>query len=165
MGCELEKICEVLDKLALDSLTLMEQHVQQKLEVEKSMCEGESHLAKSRYIMGRNSVSSLQLPSENGSEFEATAVVRREADDGSITDEALDLEFKKKVEEGSDPVRWFGVLVPQNLHYAQAKFKQALLWAVKAANTQTQLRGVCYKIAQLEDLKNRLVANNDDSSL
>lgn len=158
MACELERICEVLDKLALDSLTLAEQHIQQKLEVEKFMCEGESHLAKSRYIMGRNSVSSLQLPSENGGEIEATAVVKTEQDATSITGESFDLEIKRKPEESSDPIRWFGVLVPQNLHYAQAKFKQALLWAVKAANTQSQLRAVCFKIGQLEDLKNRLVA-------
>lgn len=158
MAKDLERICEVLDKLTLDSLTLMEQHIQQKLEVEKIMCDGESHLAKSRYIMGRNNVSSLQLPTENCFEFEATATVKREEDDGSITGEAFDLEIANKKTEQADPIRWFGVLVPQNLHFAQARFKQALLWAVKAANTQCQLREVCDKIEQLEDLKEELVS-------
>lgn len=158
MACDLERICEILDKLALDNLNLMQQYILQKLEVEKCMCEGESHLAKSRYIMGRNSVSALQLPTENGPEITAAAVVRKEEDSDSICGESFDLDIKRKPEESSDPIRWFGVLVPQNLHYAQAKFKQALLWTVKAANTQNQLRTVCIKIAQLEELKNRLVA-------
>lgn len=155
MACELEKICEVLDKLTLDSLTLIEQQVQQKLELEKCMSNGESQLAKSRYIMGRNSVSSLQLPT---AEIKASAVVRTEEDANLYTDEAFDLDVIKNQEETSNPIRWFGVLVPQNLHDAQAKFKQALMWVVKVANTQNQLRSVCVKIAQLEELKERILA-------
>lgn len=156
MACDLEKICEILDKLTLDSLTLMEQEIQQKLELEKCMCDGESQLAKSRYIMGRNSVSALQLPSTDN--IVASAIVRREDNDNLYTDEVLELEVKKKPEESTNPIRWFGVLVPQNLYDVQNKFKQALLWAVKAANTQCQLRAVCVKIAQLEELKERIVA-------
>lgn len=157
MACDLEKICEILDKLTLDSLTLIEQQVQNKLELEKCMCDGESQLAKSRYIMGRNSVSALQLPTENGLDINASAVIKREEDENLYTDEVLELDLKSKQEESSNPIRWFGVLVPKNLYDVQAKFKQALVWVVKAANTQWQLRAVCIKIGQLEELKERLV--------
>lgn len=158
MACDLERICKVLDKLTLDSLTLMEQQVQQKLELEKCMCDGETQLAKSRYIMGRNSVSALQLPSENGPDVTASATVRREEDDNLYTDETFNLVIdRKQLETTGSPIRWFGVLVPQNLHDAQARFKQALLWTVKVANTQNLLRTVCVQIAQLDNLKERLV--------
>lgn len=157
--CELDKVCTLLDKLTIDSLTTLEDVIQTKLELENSMCEGESHLAKTRYIMGRNSISTLQLPTKNGNEFEALTVVHSEGDENAFGELSLDLEAKKLTEgeENLNPVRWFGVLVPQNLYSAQVKFKQALLWAVKAANLQTQLYGLSLKINALKGLKESLI--------
>lgn len=153
MSPNLNKICEVLDKLTIDALTLMEQEIQVKLELEKSMSDGEAHLAKSRYIMGQNYVSTLQLPTENSSEFNASAVLNVEENSDVFSDKTLDLEFKKDDQECKNPLRWFGVFVPQNLHYAQAKFKQALVWAAKSANIQIQLNNTLSDITKLESIK------------
>lgn len=143
----------------IDSLTLMEQQIQAKVELEKVMGDGESHLAKARYIMGQNSVSALQLPTENSNEFEAVSIVNSSENEIGLSEKSLALEVRKDSMENehTNPIRWFGVLVPQNLHYAQTKFKQALWWAVKAANVQLQLDGVLNSISQLQLLKSKTV--------
>lgn len=153
MSSDVNTICEVLDKLTIDALTLMEQEIQTKLELEKSMSDGEAHLAKSRYIMGHNFVSTLQLPTENSNEFNASAVLNVEENSNTASDKTLDLEFKKDDPECANPLRWFGVFVPQNLHYAQTKFKQALVWAAKSANIQIQLNNTLSNITRLESIK------------
>lgn len=97
-NADLDKICTVLDKLTLDKLTVLEEVIQAKLELEKSMCDGEMHLAKTRYIMGRNSVSVLQLPTENSTEFDASTVVHSEEDEKLFGEKTLDLEVRKPIE-------------------------------------------------------------------
>lgn len=149
---DIDKICTLLDKLTLDALSLIEEEVQTKIQIENAMCSGETHLAKSRYILGQNNVSSIQLPTENSNEFEATAVV---INSGSI---ARELEVVKQ-EEQIDPVRWFGYLVPQDLYHAQSMFKQTLHWVVRAANLQTQIIETCTTIHKLNDLKRNKTGN------
>ena len=46
---DLDKICQTLDKLTLDALTLMQEEIQLKINAENAMIGGESHLAKTRY--------------------------------------------------------------------------------------------------------------------
>lgn len=159
MALDLDKICTVLDKLTIDALTLMEEHIQVKLEIEKSMNEGESHLVKSRYIKGQNFVSQLQLPTEDSNEFDALAVVHPEKSEELFNKNVYDLEIRKcnDDEKLKDPIRRFGVLVPQNLYYAQSRFKQALLWVVKCVNVQNRLKETCIKIAQLKEVKSKLI--------
>ncbi|KAJ8928792.1 hypothetical protein NQ314_018591 [Rhamnusium bicolor] len=157
---DLDKICNTLDKLTLDALSLMEEEILLKLNVENAMCGGESHLAKARYIMGQNSVSCLQLPTENSPEFSAVAKVYASEDDKLFGEKSYELQLTKKTEDESvqDPVRWFGVLVPQNLNYAQNMFRQALQWAVQAVNVQTQLEQTIIKIQQLKAAKAAVTA-------
>lgn len=159
MSANLDEICSVLDRLTLDSLTLMEEHIQTKLELENSMNEGEINLAKSRFIMGHKNVSELQLPTEDSPEFDALAVVHPQEEENFFDQNLYDLEIRQKGSEEKlkDPLRWFGILLPNNLHQAQSKFKQALLWAVKCANLQTQLNETCVKIKQLHEIKAQLV--------
>lgn len=152
---DIDQICTVLDKLTLDALTLIEEEIQTKLNIENAMCGGETHLAKSRYILGQNSVSSLQLPTENSPEFDAMTTVRVEENKDFLT-ESRELEVLKK-EDQIDPVRWFGYLVPQDLYHAQSMFKQALQWIIRAANVQTRLIETCTKIEQLKELKKDLI--------
>ncbi|RZC40845.1 hypothetical protein BDFB_013348 [Asbolus verrucosus] len=151
---DLNKICNVLDKLTLDALTLIEEEVQMKLNIENAMCGGEMHLAKSRYILGQNSVSSLQLPTENSPHFEATVTVHSEKDE-LIGEKTRYLEVVKR-EDQIDPVRWFGYLVPQDLYHAQTMFRQALQWVIRATNLQMQLIETCGTIEQLKELKRKL---------
>lgn len=157
---DLDKICDTLDKLTLDALLLIEQEIQLKLNIEDAMCGGETHLAKARYIMGQNKVSTLQLPTENSPEFTAAAKVYPVDDENLIKSQAYDIHVTKKSEDETiqEPIRWFGVLVPQNLTYAQNLFRQALQWAVKAINVQNQLKETVNAIGELKDVKNKLAA-------
>ena len=49
----------------------------------------------------------------------------------------------------SDPILWFGVLVPQNLRQAQNSYRQALEIAVEAANIQAELEATRLRRSQL----------------
>ncbi|KAJ8959120.1 hypothetical protein NQ318_022377 [Aromia moschata] len=156
---DLDRICNTLDKLTLDALSLMEEEIQLKLIMENSMCGGEGHLAKARYIMGQSNVSFLQLPTENSTEFSAVTKVFTNEEDKLYGEKSFELRVVKKDEDETvhDPLKWFGYLVPQNLNYAQNMFRQALQWAIEALNIQTQLRETVRKIEQLKQVKANIV--------
>lgn len=153
---ELDKICTTLDKLCLDALTLMEEQIKLKLNVENSMCSGEASLAKSRYIMGQNSVTSLQLPSENGPQFDAA--IKLHSNENELGQRSFDVELQKATDGNDihDPMKWFGYLVPHSLHYAQNMFRQAIQWAVEAANVQVKLNETLNTIEQLKTVKKNI---------
>nr|CAH7740079.1 unnamed protein product [Callosobruchus chinensis] len=157
MGENKERICNILDKLTLDALHLIEEEVQLKLNLENAMIEGETHLAKSRYIMGHNNVSALQLPTEDSNEFSASIKVTEHDSETLFDNPELQLKSVKKSEDESvqEPLRWFGVLVPQNLTRSQNMFKQALQWAVQAVNVQTRLTETINKIGVLKEAKEK----------
>ncbi|KAG5858454.1 hypothetical protein JTB14_026454 [Gonioctena quinquepunctata] len=151
---DMDKICNTLDKLTLDALLLMQEEIHLKLNVENAMCGGESHLAKARYIMGQNNVSDLQLPTDNSPEFAAAVKVIRNIEEHS-QEKSYDLMLIKKTDDETvqEPLRWFGVLVPQNLNHAQNMFRQALQWSVQAVNVQAKLQDTICTIHQLKDIK------------
>ena len=60
----LQDLDEKLDLLSLQCLFLMNQVISMKVDIERRMKEGTGMLAKARYVMGGNSVSTLQIPSE-----------------------------------------------------------------------------------------------------
>lgn len=118
-------------------------------------------LARVRYSTGNKSVSALQL---NMGEVEALRTVRSNFDDpnqrypsfellhpdstGSTTKEG-ELRQRRQAAEPSDeaaqsspkndPLRWFGVLVPQSLRRSQKCFINALEVIVDVANEQSHL--------------------------
>lgn len=167
---DLDKICSVLDRLTLDMLVLMQRQMQYKLNIEKSMTDGELHISKSRYIMGHKNVSSLQLPTENSPDIDASITLEEIQDDPSMFGKPrlkMNIEEYTKanksedstetdVKNVQDPVNWFGVLVPRDLRLAQGKFKDALDWVVDCANNQIRLHQTCIKIKQLTALKEEL---------
>ncbi|XP_031776884.1 coiled-coil domain-containing protein 115 [Nasonia vitripennis] len=68
----------------------------------------------------------------------------------------LDISLKKSNKEEEtpqDPIKWFGVLVPQSLKTAQKHFQDALYLAVKIANVQAQLTKVTSQSESLKLLK------------
>lgn len=169
-----ERINKLLDKLCLEMLVLMERQIEQKRKIEMSMTEGESHLVKSRFIMGHRNVSALQLPTENSPDITAGVTVRQSDKEtyldqpllelnvepltkpkpNALTETGLDeKEIEKTNSNVQDPIHWFGLLVPKNLHLAQASFSSAVSWVVDCANTQIKLHQVCVKIRQLRDLR------------
>ncbi|XP_022199553.2 coiled-coil domain-containing protein 115 isoform X2 [Nilaparvata lugens] len=58
-----------------------------------------------------------------------------------------------------DPIKWFGVLVPQNLRQGQARFKQALDLVVHTANIQLELHATVTQFRKLLDTKRSMQSN------
>lgn len=167
---KLHKLNKLLDKLTLEMLVLMEQHIEQKRRIETLMTEGEANLAKSRYIMGHKNVSALQLPTELSNDIDPAVTVEEMGDDERFFGQpTLTMNVEDFIKAGSenggdsrnvqDPKNWFGVLVPRNLTSAQANFKDAISVVVDCANTQTRLNRICLKIQQVRDLRDKVEKN------
>ncbi|XP_038207094.1 coiled-coil domain-containing protein 115-like [Zerene cesonia] len=132
--CEMETINDLLDKMTLRQLHLMEDKMRSEVNIETSINNGCFHLAKSRYIMGQTSVSKERLPMEASAEFSASTQCETVEEDNTK-------QFKI-IENNSNtvnPMHWFGVLVPQNLHKAKSIFQNTLNFVVECANIQIQL--------------------------
>nr|XP_009857845.1 coiled-coil domain-containing protein 115-like [Ciona intestinalis] len=130
---------ENIDTLCLTMLELVAEIHQKKLEQEKHMQEGYLCLAKARYSMGVDRVSSLQYPNEitptvtiSCRNQPPTSAVRRrkktKKDDHNEARQAVeevDLLSQDKLHAQVNPLLWFGVLVPTPLRQAQNCFRQA----------------------------------------
>lgn len=141
MSTALEK--ELLDKVLLDTLDLIEQYVACKVDIEKTMNAGQLHLAKSRYIQGSQTVAQSKLPTENSAELNALKTIQRKHEADAHTDEdtlALESHPVDKEKNFVDPLRWFGVLVPRSLHSAQENFNRVIQLSVECTNIQIKLQ-------------------------
>lgn len=128
--------CELLDKIIVKQLHLMEEKMHCELNIESSIKNGSIHLAKSRYIMGQSSVSTTRLPTESSSDFSASTKCETTEEDGLKLMKVVENEAENTV----NPLRWFGVLVPQNMHKAQSIFQNAINFVVECVNVQIQLQ-------------------------
>ncbi|XP_026761418.2 coiled-coil domain-containing protein 115 [Galleria mellonella] len=128
-------VCDLLDKLVLKQLHLMEEKMVCELNIESCINNGSIHLAKSRYIMGQSSVSTARLPMESSPEFSALTTCETTEEDDVQQLKVVENNNKSKV----NPIRWFGVLVPQNLHKAQSIFQNTINVVVECVNVQLQL--------------------------
>lgn len=128
--------CELLDKIILKQLHLMEEKLRCELNIESSINNGSIHLAKSRYIMGQSSVSTARLPTESSSDFSASTVCETAEEDGVKQLKVIESEAENTV----NPLHWFGVLVPQNMHKAQSIFQNTINYVVECVNVQLQIQ-------------------------
>jgi hypothetical protein len=62
----------------------------------------------------------------------------------------------------TDPIKWFGCLVPQNLRQAQKGFHTALEVVVQSANILSELESTCKKFEKLLKVKADLTAGKSD---
>ncbi|XP_055547659.1 coiled-coil domain-containing protein 115 [Wyeomyia smithii] len=151
-----DEICSLMDDLLIQSLELMEQEVKLKTTIEAITNEGRLDLAQTRYHKGPNTVSSVQLPTEDYKEFRAlNSLVEERDEEGNIK---LQLE-QHPVDKDSgyiDPIRWFGVLIPPTLQNARNKYTRALEYVVECANVQIQLRKALLKFEELDAMKNNM---------
>lgn len=96
-----EALCDGLDQLSIKQLELMDQLIMSNMVLEESMRSGFFLLAKTRYMLGSNAVSSLQLPAhEHEVESLATVVstpVVLEKYDGDVMYHTVDTRFKDPV--------------------------------------------------------------------
>ncbi|EDS26726.1 conserved hypothetical protein [Culex quinquefasciatus] len=66
-----DEICQLMDKLLLHSLDLMEQEVKLKTTIEAIANDGQLDLAHTRFTKGATAVSAVQLPTEDYKPFSA----------------------------------------------------------------------------------------------
>ena len=176
---EKQEVHDELDQLAYQLLVLSQDLIQVKLQLEEQSKLGFIGLAQSRKLMGgSNSVSHLQIPSEDSTDFIARFKTKKEEQkcysgdatfnyfslqDGNIDQlvEELDSDLvltqrkkqdnneetdanssntKKNLPTAKDPIKWFGVLVPNSLRQTQVAFVKALELSVDSANIQSQIK-------------------------
>ena len=176
---KMQEVNDELDSLSYQLLVLSQDLIQVKLQLEEQSKLGFIGLAQSRKLMGgSNSVSHLQIPSEDSTDFIARFKTKKEEQkcysgnatfdyfslqDGNIDQlvEELDSDLvlnqrkkqvdteeteanscntKKNLPEAKDPIKWFGVLVPNSLRQTQGAFVKALELSVDCANIQNQIK-------------------------
>lgn len=151
MVTDRHEVSILLDKLTIEMLRLMEDKIKCEIEIENITGSGNINLAKSRYISGQQSVSAVQLPTENSPDFDALATVERNENQYSII-----MKKPNSSNELVNPIKWFGVLTSQNLHRAQEIFKNAITYIVRCVNIQNKLNNVCDNITYLRRVKAKL---------
>lgn len=119
-----------------------------EMNIERNLNNGYIHLAKSRYIMGQNSVSKERLPTDNSPEFSALTTCETIEEDNS-----KQLKLVVKDVSNINPIHWFGVLVPQNLHKAKGIFQNAVNFVVECVNIQLSLIETLKNIKMLKQYK------------
>lgn len=162
-----------LDELAVRILTLMNEYISCKRNIENYIRSGCLDLAKSRYIAGNRSISALQLPGEDSVGVKAKFRVTRSAscddfskyqhvehdsnsDDETLTEALDDLNLgsdsssKRTLRFSKDPLQWFGFLVPRNLRQSKVTFEKCLEIVVECANIQSELE---YRLTEYSKLK------------
>lgn len=135
----------------------MEEKIETSVQLEMIMREGYLDLAKARYIRGKESIGVLQIPSEDSETKSLFDLETAIDDEGKAT---FDLATKKDGEV-QNPLKWFGVLVPQNLKCAQKRFQESLLCSVKLANLQSEINCNARKIDGLNKLKSELIVREE----
>lgn len=140
----------LLDKLTLQMLDLIEQEVQLKVQIEKTVKEGEIQLSRTRYTQGSSSISVLQLPTEDSKEFKALQAVHETKDE--IGNAKLNLERHPVDKEAGfiDPSKWFGLLLPMSFNQAKNQFVQGVNLSVESANVQIELANTMKNIETLK---------------
>ena len=176
---ENQEVHDELDSLTYQLLVLSQDLIQVKLQLEEQSKLGFIGLAQSRKLMGgSNSVSHLQIPSEDSTDFiarfktkkeeqkcysgEATfdyfslqdskidqlveeldsglAIHQRKKQDDNEEKESKSGNTNKEITLVKDPIKWFGVLVPNSLRQTQVAFVKALELSVECANIQSQIQ-------------------------
>ncbi|XP_076656531.1 vacuolar ATPase assembly protein VMA22 [Halictus rubicundus] len=162
-----DDICKAIDENLLRNLELMEEKINVNMQMENMLRNGHIELAKAKYIRGKESISVLQIPDDEEKVvtlFELETKLTEET--GKIIPN-FDLSLKKLDKDGDeipDPIKWFGVLVPQSLRIAQKRFQESLFLAVRSANIQAEIGSVLEKLKTLYFLKNAYCTTDNNTS-
>nr|XP_012222666.1 PREDICTED: coiled-coil domain-containing protein 115 [Linepithema humile] len=160
MDKNIDVISEKIDELLLHKLELMEEKVGANIQMETLLKDGHIELAKAKYIRGKENISILQVPNNDDtmiSLFDLETKINK--DDNTAS---LDISLKKSNDEAEskDPIKWFGVLVPQSLRNSQKRFQDSIYFATKIANVQAELTSVLSKLETLHLQKDSLCSPN-----
>lgn len=165
MSKNIDVLSEEIDELMLRKLELIEEKIHGNIQMETLLKDGHIELAKAKYIRGKENISMLQVPNN---EDTVTSLFDLETktinEDNDMTEPCFDISFKKlsdNTDGPKDPIKWFGVLVPQNLKNSQKRFQESIYLAAKIANTQTELISVLSKLKTLCIEKDSSCSPND----
>lgn len=157
----LKEIENELDELSVRILELMNDNINTKMNIERTVRSGCLDLAKTRYIMGNTtSVSAMKIPTED---LTATSTVISSHEEEEKLSYELKRETVQKISSeeklrniNKEPLKWFGVLVPTNLRQAQSWFLKALDISVQSANIVADLNASLDKYGKLSNRKSLL---------
>ncbi|EZA51337.1 hypothetical protein DMN91_002329 [Ooceraea biroi] len=158
MDDDIDTLSEEIDKLILQNLDLMEEKICKNLEMEQLLKGGHIELAKTKYIRGKENISMLQVPNNEDTVTSLFDLETLEVLDDNYADR-FDINLKKlngKADEPKDPIKWFGLLVPQNLKTSQQCFQRSIYLAVSIANIQANLVSLTSKLEKLYTQKDNL---------
>ncbi|KOC63501.1 Coiled-coil domain-containing protein 115 [Habropoda laboriosa] len=152
----IDDICRAIDDNLLRNLELMQEKVNVNVQMENILRDGYIELAKAKYIRGKESISVLQVPVDDEKVVSLFELETKLTEETGIIIPNFDISLKtlgKGEDEIQDPIKWFGVLVPQSLRIAQKRFQESLCLAVRAANIQAEVTSVLDKLQSLYFLK------------
>lgn len=149
MGHEktIKQVDEELNEICIKLIQLMDDYCSHMEQLEHYLRDGHVHLAKSRYLMGNHSVSDLQLPTSGPYIARTTIIHEEENNSMALVQNA----------HGNDPMKRFGVLVPNSLRIAQEKFCKCLEFTIEAVSIKTQVENIQKKYSKLKDIRNQII--------
>lgn len=158
-------ICKAIDESLLRNLELMEEKIDITVQMEHVLRDGHIELAKARYIRGKDTISLSQVPADEDKVVSLFTLHTKLSDQGGKIVPYFDISLKKSNTDTTDildPIKWFGVLVPQSLRIAQKRFQESLYLAARAANVQAEINSVIDKLQSLYFLKNASCKTEDN---
>lgn len=149
MGHErtVKQVDDDLDEICLQMVQLMDDYCSSIGRLEHCLRDGCVYLAKSRYLMGNHNVSSLQLPTSGP--YIARAKIVHEKENNTINLEVND--------QGDDPIKRFGVLVPGSLRTAQEGFCKCLESTIEARKIKSEIEEIQGNYSKLKDVRRQLI--------
>ncbi|XP_050533934.1 coiled-coil domain-containing protein 115-like [Daktulosphaira vitifoliae] len=129
---------EEIDNVVLQTIELMDSYCSSMGRLENCLREGCVQLAKTRYVVGNRNVSDLQLPTTRP--YLARTLLTTKADKVILSQH----------ENGDDPLKRFGILVPNSLRLAQNQFCKCLESTVEAVNIKNELDYLQKKLRNLK---------------
>lgn len=163
MNESLDNICKAIDESLLRNLELMQEKVNITLQIEETLKDGHIELAKAKYIRGKETISMLQVPADEEGISSLFELETKLTEEGGKVVPHFDISLKrlnKDAEDIQDPIKWFGVLVPQSLRRAQKRFQETLYLIARATNIQAEILSVMDKLQSLYFLKNTFCKSN-----
>lgn len=152
MPSKKQAIGNLLDLLYLELLDLIEQYTTSRINIERSMNSGQLMLAKTRYLQGSQTISSVQIPTEYGNTFNALCVLKEQKNYTKISGVEYSL-MRRTVNKDKgfvEPMHWFTLLPPSSLRAASDHFKNCLELVLESAGVQRELLAVMEHIDRLK---------------
>ncbi|XP_078035055.1 vacuolar ATPase assembly protein VMA22 [Augochlora pura] len=152
----MDDICKAIDENLIRNLELMEEKINVNVQMENMLRDGHIELAKAKYIRGKECISVLQVPDDEEKVVTLFELETKMTEETGKIIPNFDISLKKVDEDGGeipDPIKWFGVLVPQSLRIAQKRFQESIYLAVRSANVQAEIASVLDKLKSLYFLK------------